>query len=265
MNTKRFILFMTISFAPFLAGASQTIQAASSPMVERHIFGPDDAGDQGPEPLQAKSAEVEKLEKQLLFTGVIMAPDGKRAMVQEKVRTTKDTGRATPLKEGDEISGMTIKEIGRNYLVLTGTSGDVRLGLFRTEKERPAPAPEPKMAEAAPASSGTPGQQQAPVPAGAPGQQQSTETPGQPSEPPVKAAPPAAVFGPGPGNKTTPGETAAQPQQPSEPVQQEAAPAPNPFADALKKSQERGAVGQEGRRNQVNPFLDAIRRSQKQP
>jgi hypothetical protein len=251
MNTKRFVLFMTISFAPLLAGAPKTIYAESSPMVERHIFGQDDSEGKGPDAVIEKSPEAERLEKQVLFTGVIIAPDGKRAMVREKAKTTKDTGAATPLKEGDEISGMTIKEIGSNYLVLTGTSGDVRLGLFRTEKERPAPPPEPKMAEAASAPAGTPGQQQPPA-----------ETPGQPSAPPAKGSAPPAVFGP--GGTMKPGETPAQPKEPSDTVQGETTPpGPNPFGDALKKAQERSSLGTQGRRNQVNPFLDAIRRAQK--
>jgi hypothetical protein len=214
----------------------------ASPMVERHIFMPEEQEGANPESVKEKSPEVEKLERELLFTGIIIGPDGKRAMIREKTHPRgKEAEKASLVREGDEIRGMTVKEIGSNYLVLAGQGGDVRLNLFQEGKERPAPPPEPKAAEvpAVPPTT-APGAQQE----GA-GDKQPVQA-GQPVQP--KASTKAGT--PGQATRTVPPAQTAIPGQQAE----------NPFANALKKAQQQNVM--EGRRNMVNPFLDAIRRSQ---
>ncbi len=101
-------------------------------MVERHIF--------SPEPDMKgtyKSPLALKLEKELMFTGVIISPKGKWAMIREK-GSTKETEVSGLRKEGDEIQGMVIKEIGSNFLKLAGQGKEVRLNLYHEGKLRPA-------------------------------------------------------------------------------------------------------------------------------
>jgi hypothetical protein len=224
----------------------------ASPMVERHIFMPEGEEQKSPEAVKEKSPEVERLEKELLFTGVIIGPTEKRAMVTEKAgRKGKDAKpeKSPLLREGDEIGGMTVKEIGRNYLVLTGQGKDVRLNLYQQNKERPAPPPEPKTAEAQPAPP-QPGE-------AAPTQPETAEQQGaQPSAEPAKPAATAPGQAKRPSPETAPAQGGTNQGGPSEVSQ---APT-NPFAEALKRA---GQSRQENRKSTtVNPFLDAIRRSQ---
>jgi hypothetical protein len=218
------------------------LSLGASPMVEHHIFAPEAQEDATPEAVKEKSPEVEKLEREVSFTGIIIGPDGKRAMIREKAHSRgKEAEKASLLKEGDEIRGMTVKEIGSNYLVLAGQGGDVRLNLFQEGKERPAPPPEARTVE-------TPG-----LPPGtAPGAQQEGATEKQPVHPGEPAKPQAAP------KPTTPGQTprTVPPAQTATPGQQ----GDNPFANALKRAQQQNLM--EGRRNVMNPFLDALRRSQ---
>jgi hypothetical protein len=214
----------------------------ASPMVEHHIFAPEEQEDVTAEAVKEKSPEVEKLEREVLFTGIIIGPDGKRAMIREKAHSRgKEAEKASLLREGDEIRGMTVKEIGSNYLVLAGQGGDVRLNLFQEGKERPAPPPEPKTAETPMLPPGT-----------TPGAQQVGASEKQPAQAGEAAKPQAS---PKPG---TPGQTprTVPPAQATTPGQQ----GDNPFANALKRAQQQNIM--EGRRNVVNPFLDALRRSQ---
>lgn len=250
---KRNQVLVSATFVLWLCGPAF---GDPSPMVERRIFVPEAQEEVGSEAIRSKSPEAEKLERELVFTGVIIAPDGKRAMVKEKAGARgKESEKAAPLKEGDEIHGMTVKEIGRNYLILAGQSGDVKLNLFQQGKDRPAPPPEPKTVET-PAATFAPvtGAQQGEASdqpqdqAGQPGQPPPTPKPGIPGQAPQTVAPTQA-------QSVTTGQETESPSSPTE-----TAPQSNPFADALKKSQQQNV--KEGRRNVVNPFLDAIRRSQ---
>jgi len=105
-------------------------------MVEQHIFSPepDFKG-------SYKSPMSLKLEKELVFTGVIISPQGKWAMIREKgkKRSPEESGLH---KEGDEIKGMVIKEISSNFLILSGKDKEVRLYLYHEGKQRPSAPPE---------------------------------------------------------------------------------------------------------------------------
>ncbi len=105
---------------------------ASSPMVERHIFSPEPDGKGS-----HKSPMALKLEKQLMFTGVILSSQGKWAIIREKGQQKGEEVRGLR-KEGDEIKGMVIKEIGGNFLILAGEGKEVRLNLYHEGKSRPA-------------------------------------------------------------------------------------------------------------------------------
>ncbi len=105
---------------------------ASSPMVERHIFSPEPDGKGS-----HKSPMALKLEKELIFTGVIISSQGKWAIIREKGKR-KDEDVSGLRKEGDEIKGMVIKKIAGNFLILTGEGKDVRLNLYHEGKPRPA-------------------------------------------------------------------------------------------------------------------------------
>ncbi len=238
-------LALLLCFPGFSMGASQ--------MVEHHIFLPEEQETATAEAAKEKSPEVEKLEREVIFTGVIIGPDGKRAMIREKASArNKEAEKGSLLKEGDEIRGMTLKEIGRNYLVLGGQGGDVRLNLFQEGKDRPAPPPEPRAAEtAAVPLTPPPGAQQ----------EQASDNPPlqavQPGQP--KAAPRPGI--PGQASQTVPSTQAMTPGQEGTPSSSGATtPQSNPFADALKRAQQQNTT--QDRRNVLNPFLNAIRRPQ---
>ena len=103
----------------------------SSPMVERHIFSPESDGKGS-----YKSPMSLKLEKDLMFTGVVISSKGKWAIIREtgKMNEEKVSGLR---KEGDEIMGMVIKKIGSNFLILAGEGKEVRLNLYQEGKSRP--------------------------------------------------------------------------------------------------------------------------------
>jgi hypothetical protein len=255
INTKRFVLFMVITFGPLLAWALRTVHAEPSAMVEHHIFMPEEQAAARPEAANEKTPEVKKLERELLFTGIIIGPDGRRAMIREKPRHRgKEVENDSLLREGDEIHGMTLKHIGRNYLLLTGQGGDVRLNLFQEGKKRPPPPPEPKTAMPPVIAPG--GRQQGvggvpPVQAGRPaqpGRSQASVRTGIPGSAPQTSLPNQTI---------TPGQGTQSPGNP-----QGNKPARNPFAETPKRAQQLNTGV--SRRNVVNPFLEAIRRTANQ-
>ncbi|MBW1850624.1 MAG: hypothetical protein JRJ15_04190 [Deltaproteobacteria bacterium] len=109
-----------------------SLMGSPSLMVERHMFSPEpDRGGSIKSPLSLK------LEKQLVFTGVIISAQGKWAMIRGKENIHGGEGRGI-LKEGDEIKGMVINKIGSNFLILTGKDKEVRLNLYHEGKPRPS-------------------------------------------------------------------------------------------------------------------------------
>ncbi len=128
-------------------------------MVEKHIFSPETVKSI---PLEdKKSPAVKQIERQIMFTGVIISANGRRAMMRKK--TVRGGGKQSELyKEGDEINGMTIKEIGSNYVILGGKGKNVKLNLYQGAKMRPAP---PAMPTAEKTPEAVAGRQPAPTPA----------------------------------------------------------------------------------------------------
>ncbi len=116
------------------------------PMIEKHIFSPDTEIPESPK--KGESRKEMALEREISFTGIIISPQGKRAMIKERARVRlKGTEKQKSLlyKEGDEINGMTLKEIGTNYIVLLKDGKEVRLRLYRGDKKRPSPPREPAL------------------------------------------------------------------------------------------------------------------------
>jgi len=146
-------LFLLPELSPSLIMAA-TVEASendSTPaMVQRHIFSPEDEKPadkaQGP-----RSEAAAKLEKELLFTGVIHSPQGKWAIIRPKNKTKREDS-SWRLSEGDEIKGYHVKEIGPNYIVLVSKDKPVRLDLYRGGKKRPAPPVEPPPLRSVPAA-----------------------------------------------------------------------------------------------------------------
>lgn len=143
-----FLLFSSgLSSSRFTAMAAEVPQAASSTddstpaMVQRHIFSPGDETPAG-KALGPHSEAAARLEKELLFTGVIHSPQGKWAIIRPKNKAKREDS-SWRLREGDEIKGYHIEEIGANYIVLVKNGKPVRLGLYRGSKKRPAPPVEP--------------------------------------------------------------------------------------------------------------------------
>jgi len=111
-------------------------------MVEKHIFSPrtEVTGRYG----KRESSKTNKWERSLVFTGIIISPRGKLALIKEKDRSKE---KSQLYKEGEEVNGMIIKEIGPNYIILSGEGKDVRLSLYKAEKKRPRPPSDRRISE----------------------------------------------------------------------------------------------------------------------
>jgi hypothetical protein len=118
------------------------LYADNVPMVERHIFLPEIAAEQKEDMPVVSTGLSPALEKEIQFTGVMITPKGKTAIISENVKNNKVKQKQT-LKEGEQIKGMTVKEIGPNYVVMVSKENSVRLDLYKGVKTRPAPVPEP--------------------------------------------------------------------------------------------------------------------------
>lgn len=225
---KKYFWFITVISCLLCQSAG----AASSPMVERHVFTPLQESEKEVQSEVAKIANPKELQKQFIFSGVIIGPKGKQAMIRETGGKPADAPKNKPYSIGDQIKGMTIKDIGSNHIILAGQEGETKLNLYGGGKPRPSPpaiAPEPP-----------------------------SKPPNQPLDP-SKMPPSLPDSGAPPGsgvNKTLPGpapEVAGSNEAPSgEPPS-----GLNPFVDAMKKAAERKAsrVDQPSG-NAVNPFMN---------
>lgn len=198
--------------------SADVLCAGAPAMVEKHIFTPENVvsstnEEAGPAaPVTAGAS----LEKELSFTGVLITPRGKQAIISENIKNEPKKQKHV-LKEGDQIKGMTIREIGPNYVLLAARESSMRLNLYKGAKPRPAPVADTVKADIPNqlAQQGVPKadvNNNVPVPD--PPQGESKE-----KEMPVSVSP----FGGGP--------------KPGEPVvQQKPSAAPNPFTEILNKN-----------------------------
>jgi len=158
------LLSFGLSSSLFIAVAAEVPKVESPTddstpaMVQRHIFSPEDEKPAG-KALGPRSEAAAKLEKELLFTGVIHSPQGKWAIIRPKNKAKRDAS-SWRLSEGDEIKGYHIREIGPNYIVLVNKDKPVRLDLYQGSKKRPAPPIEPvvPLMPVPATTAGTPGQ-----------------------------------------------------------------------------------------------------------
>lgn len=116
---------------------ASSANAEPVPMLDRHIFTPDITGAAAKEempniPVMNNAA----LEKNFSFTGVMITPKGKLAILSE-TGSQKDAKTKRIYKEGDQIGGMTIKEIGPNYLTMATKEKTMRMDLYKGIKNRP--------------------------------------------------------------------------------------------------------------------------------
>jgi len=214
------------------------------PMVEKHIFSPEAV--QKEAPLEdKKSPAAKRIEREIIFTGVIGSPGGRRAMMSEK--SARAGKRQSELyKEGDEIRGMTLKKIGSNFIILAGEGNEVKLNLYQGEKIRPAPPALPKVAETPGTSAGSESGSSSAVAGQKP--VKKPEVQGSSVQKPA-----GALVGSGPKKPTT------------GPSAKKAAPKPsNPFLEALKRAARERRESGTVRSSASNAFLEAIKGAQQQ-
>ncbi len=214
--------------APLAAHAQATGDpiATSAPVapwslvLEDVVQIPDSSGAAAPAKGAARSPKTEKMRKTLSFTGVILSSRVKYAMIRKKSRKKGQEGRGL-YREGDEVHGMTLKEIGSNYVVLADKGQDVKLKLYEGRKARPAPPRAPKVpARTAPAKTAA-GKGKAAAPSG-----------GSAKGAKVRKLPAA-------GSQAPAGMT------------------PQAVIDALEQSRQSGGNGP----SKANPFLKAIQKA----
>jgi hypothetical protein len=134
--------------------------AETPPMVDRHIFTPENTSEQKPDSVPGP-ADGSDLLKDIQFTGVMTTIKGKQAIIVESSKKDSHNKRHI-VKEGDLIKGLTLKEIGPNYVLIVAKENSVKLNLYKGAKTRPnAPAepapPEPFAAQPAAMNPSAPG------------------------------------------------------------------------------------------------------------
>lgn len=222
-----------------ITGASyQSVSAEPSPMVQQHIFAPDQGLEQKPAPVAPIDAAG--LEKDMIFTGVLLTPNGKQAILAETGKNEKGAQKQKHImKEGDSIKGMAIKEIGPNYLLLSSNENLIRIKLYAGIKSRPIAPPDTAMADAAAANptgavklppAGNQPQNTVPAPPGSKMDMKSRNASGG-NAPPIAPVDKTsnAIFG---GGGENPGQQEANPPA-----------SPNPFLDVIKRSAENARSG----------------------
>jgi hypothetical protein len=232
------LLFLILLPSLIMAATAEEPKNDETPtMVRRHIFSPEDEKP-ADKALGPRSEAAAKLEKELLFTGVIHSPKGKWAIIRPKNKIKREDA-TWRLREGDEIKGYHIEEIGSNYIILVSKDKPVRLDLYRGTKSRPAPPPNPTVSTIpTPASANNSGQTGSVLNTGKqPGIQSKTVAKQKIIRPPA-TIPPSAN-----GNKPATKRAATS------------------FAELLKRAQQNK---QNGGTAPVNPFSQMIQQQQNQ-
>jgi hypothetical protein len=241
-------LGLIIGLAMVLAAPTPVFAAA--PMVEKQIFGAPTIVGEPAEPPRSGSADKkemadQKIKNEILFTGVIITPKRKIALIKEK----KETEKALVRKEGDTIHGMMLKTIASNHVIITDPDGkDIRYNLFQSDRKRPdAPAMPPPEAKPAPGQeAGPPGATPTGRPQAGAAASKTMPTNGQPLPGPVTTS--GGPPGQGTNLPNTPGQTSQTPK-------------PNPFGEIFKKFKEDRVKGVVPNSNFRNPFQDAMNKA----
>lgn len=226
------------------------------PMVERHIFTPGPQPDAPPAPPRpsARPAPPPDPQREILFTGVMRIGDQRRALIRETGGRGAGDTRSRLYTEGEEVRGLTIREIGNNYIILDGPdTPNQRLNLYVAGRDRPAApaAPLPPGPPGSPVSDGPPG---APPQPGAPPGTSGDTPSGMPGAPSEQAT---AIFGPGgPGGSQPPDISSDGQGHPPGMAPPQGEPPSNPFLEIMRRAAERR--DQMGRSSDGNPLLDAF-------
>ena len=211
--------------------------AAEVPMVEKHIFspGPDAKQDRTGE----KATEAKKLDRMIDFTGVIISPTGRWAIIERKGRRGAEKTR-TRYREGDSIDeDLVLDTIGSNFIIVSAQGKKVKMKLYRSNRKRPAPiAPRRASVKGAGAS--------------ALSSKKQSKT--------LKRAP--TTGGLKPVKRLKAGRGAQGPARRVKPRPPNRS--KNPFLDALRKAAERRRqMGQQGTVPRRNPFQELMKRYDK--
>jgi len=228
----------------FIIAATGLSFAETPPMVERHIFTPENAAEQKPDTVPGP-VDGSDLLKDIQFTGVMNTGKGKLAIIVESSKKEKDKKKHI-VKEGDSIKGMTLKEIGPNYVLIVTKENTVKLNLYKGAKPRPVAPAEPAIPEqpATPPESTNPSKPGIPV---AVQQQMPSPGTGPNKGPGGNQSLPMPVTDGGPGIFGGPNRGMPGPQGPDS--------GNNPFADAMKKAPELNSPGGNAGGQAVNPFI----------
>jgi hypothetical protein len=233
----------------FVIVAASLSFAETSPMVDRHIFMPENIAEQKQETVPSP-VDGSDLLKDILFTGVMNTSKGKQAILAETAKKDKNMKKHF-VKEGDLIKGMTLKEIGPNYVLIVTKENTVKLNLYKSAKTRPIAPAEPVLA----GPPATPPEMQNQSKPGSPATvQQNMPSPG-PGKidaktnrfPPDNQTLPMPVTDSGAGILGGPNRGAPNQQIPDSGI--------NPFADAIKKMPEQSPSIDNSSGRAANPFV----------
>ncbi len=239
----------------FMCGLCWSSAVYASAMVERHIFSPELEETKKKETKTLdESPEIKKLKRKLSFTGVVIAPRAKYALIKDKSVRKGMQGKSLHM-EGDEIGGMTIKEIGSNFLLLSGKDGDLRLGLYEGKKSRPAPPAEPKPDPDASNEKSVKERKQALIDkVNKAGKSGKSTKPGKSAKKAPGFIKPGASKGAA-GKASGAGNASSSDSG-------DVSSGSNPFLDAMKRAKERQDAGGGTSSGGTNPFLDAFKRTE---
>ncbi len=201
-----------------------------APFVVKRLFVP--GGETAP---AAPGAQTPIGEGRIVLTGVMMLPDGKRALLEMKrdPGPGKDGPSRAWWREGETVGGYVLETIESAAVVLAANQQKVRIPLYGTAKDRPQPTMTSSVMKRDASKAGQPA-------AGknvTPGQQGSSAGGATGSK---SGANPGVSSSPAPAEQTMEGlHQSGSAPQPGAPQGTEGAPsAGNPFLEALRKARE---------------------------
>lgn len=119
-----------------------------SPMVSHHIFSPlpdsetDSTRDITDTPEETLSREddrlLERAQKDLTLTGIVITPLSSRALIAPGSKK-KSADAPAYFQKGAVVDGYLLKDIFPNYIIVSLDNKEVKLGLYRERRDRPAP------------------------------------------------------------------------------------------------------------------------------
>lgn len=154
MRSVLFFFFLFFMMMP------NVLLAAEIPLVERHLFSPEEpdaagppGGSEEPIPPEAeKKIDQDELNKKMRlavqFFGVVIS-DEPKALLKDIAASRSQKDAVSLYKVGDTIGDFELIEIRSNAIRLKGLGGETDYRLFSADKKRPVRPPEPSKAVAA--------------------------------------------------------------------------------------------------------------------